>query len=129
MINPKVEEKQLRRISSLIIIGLGVITWLICLPRFGDLIVVLFLSGPLVGSAIWPIIGGLYWEKANPSGALAAMLFGSICGLIAYFKLGWFTASLIATTVSLVIMYGSTVFFPRSFNWELLKEVHPGVKQ
>ena len=123
MINPKVSETHLRRMTSLIIISLGIITWLICLPRLGDLIIVLFLSGPLVGSAIWPIIAGLYWEKANSQGALCAMLFGSTIGLIAYFQIGWFTASLIATAVSLVITYLSTIFFPQSFDWRTLDEL------
>ena len=123
MINPKVSETKLRRITAVIIIGLGGITWMICLPRLGDLIIVLFLSGPLVGSAIWPIIAGLYWDKANSHGALCAMLLGSAIGLIAYYKIGWFTASLISTAVSLVVTYLSTILFPQSFDWKTLDEI------
>ena len=122
MINPKVSETKLRRMTSIIIIGLGIVTWMICLPRLGDLIIVLFLSGPLVGSAIWPIIAGLYWEKANSQGALCAMLLGSTIGLIAYYQIGWFTASLISTAVSLVITYFSTILFPQPFDWKSLNE-------
>jgi len=122
MIAPKASEQRVRRISSFVILGLGLITWLICLPRIGDLIVVLFLSGPLVGSAIWPIITGLYWKRATSAGAISGMLLGSSAGLIAYFTLGWFTATLIATTVSMIAVITATFFSTSDFNWESLNE-------
>ncbi len=37
MFRPTISDQALRRLTTLIIIGLGVITWLICLPRLGKL--------------------------------------------------------------------------------------------
>ena len=124
MIDPSVSEDRLRTISSWIIIGLGIVTWLICLPRLGDLIQVLFLSGPLVGSAIWPVVTGLFWKRANRQGALWGMILGSACGVLAYYQIGWFTASLIGAGVSMIVVLLSTAFFPQDFDWDTLNE-HP----
>lgn len=124
MINPGVDEKNLRRLAGWVIVALGVVTWLICLPRPGDLIMVLFLSGPLVASAIWPVLAGLYWEDANRLGAVLAMVVGSTVGLIAYFTLGWFTASLVSAAVSMSIVVLSTKWAPQIFDWSKLEELH-----
>jgi len=123
MIDPDVSERRLRQLAGYIIIALGFVTWLICLPRPGDLIMVLFLSGPLVASAIWPVVAGLYWKHANPRGALAAMLLGSGVGLVAYFQIGWFTASLVSAAVSMLTMVASTWLAPRAFDWRELNEL------
>jgi Na+/proline symporter len=122
MLHPTASEARVRKLSTWIVVGLGLVTWLLCLPRLGDLLEVLFLSGPLVGSAIWPVAAGLYWKKANPTGALLAMLLGSGTGLVAYFQLGWYTASLVSTAVSLLVMVTATVLAPRSFDWSRLDE-------
>ncbi len=122
MILPDISDVQLRKASTLIIIGLGVLTWLVCLPRVGDLMTVLFYAGPFVGSAIWPIIAGLYWKRANQPGAVAAMVSGSAVGLYAYNAFGWYTASLIATVVSMIVMISFTLVSKTSFDWKNLNE-------
>ena len=124
MFMPDISDQQLRRVTTAIIMGLGMATWLICLPRVGNLMTVLFFAGPFVGSAIWPVIAGLYWRKANQMGAVSAMVVGSGVGLWAYFSFGWYTASLIATAVSMVITLLSIAFSKSRFDWELLNE-HP----
>lgn len=121
---PASDPVHLRRVSSRIIVGLGLLTWALCMPRLGDLIQVLFLSGPLVASAIFPVVGGLYWRQANGTAALAAMLAGSAAGLTAYFTLGWFTASLISAAVSAAVMALGTVMAKADFDWNTLDE-HP----
>jgi Na+/proline symporter len=115
-------DAHLRRVNGWVIAGLGLTTWIICLPRLGDLVEVLFLSGPLVASAIFPIVGGLYWSRAGGRTALAAMLLGSGVGLIAYYTLGWFTASLISASVSLLVMAAGTALAPAEFDWLRLDE-------
>jgi Na+/proline symporter len=122
MINPRAGEKLMRRISSGIIIGLGVFAWAFCMPRIGTLATVLFFAGPMVGSTIWPIVTGLFWKKANAKGALLGMLFGSITGLIAYFELGWYTASLIGAAVSMITVITFSISFPSDFDWNNLNE-------
>ena len=125
MFVPAATEQQLRSWGSLVIVGIGLVTWLICLPRVGTLASVLFFAGPMVGSTIWPIITGLYWKHTNRHGATAAMALGSIGGLIAYFSLGWYTASLIGTAISLVVTVASTRWAPHSFEWSRLAAGHP----
>ncbi|UXP31697.1 sodium:solute symporter family protein [Reichenbachiella agarivorans] len=122
MINPKANEKLLRRVSTGIIIGLGFLAWAFCMPRIGTLATVLFFAGPMVGSTIWPIVTGLFWRKANAKGALLGMILGSSLGLIAYFVLGWYTASLIGAAVSMITVLVCTYLFPDNFDWELMNE-------
>jgi Na+/proline symporter len=115
-------ERSLRFVAKLVVVALGLVTWLICLGEF-NILEVLFLSGPLVASAIWPIITGLYWKSANPAGAVSAMVLGSAAGLIAYYhpSLGWYTASLISVTVSMAVVCVASWLAPRAFDWDQFK--------
>lgn len=124
LINPKADEKLLRKTSARIIIGLGVAAWLVCLPRIGTLADVLFFAGPMVGSTIWPIAAGLFWKRASSQGALWGMVIGTATGLIAYFQLGWYTASLTGAAVSMLITVVSAYVAPDQFDWKQLNEVH-----
>ena len=118
-------DAQLRKWGTIVIVSIGFVTWLICLPRVGTLATVLFFAGPLVGSTIWPIIAGLYWKTANPKGALAAMLLGSLTGLAAYFQIGWYTGTLVGTAVSLLIVVVSNRVAPVAFDWRRLDRGGP----
>lgn len=110
-----------RKIAGASIVGLGLLTWLICLPNLGTLATVLFFAGPLVGSAIWPVLLGLFSERANPKAVIAALLFGSFGGLWAYMTLGWYTGALVGTAISMVICITGTLMFPASFDWARLQ--------
>ena len=116
MFNQDASPELLRSVARWVVVALGAVTWLICLREF-NLLQVLFLSGPLVASAIWPIIAGLYWKDTNRAGVVAAMLVGSGVGLVAYYELGWYTASLISVCVSMVIVFVSTRLAPQPFDW------------
>lgn len=122
LLRPKSTDRQLRKMSAFIVIGLGFFTWLVCLPRIGTLATILFFAGPMVGSAIWPIVTGLFWKKVNAKAAIVGMVGGTICGLIAYFQIGWYTSSLIGTAVSMVITISFTVFSKETFSWSQLNE-------
>ncbi|MHC4808748.1 MAG: sodium:solute symporter family protein [Planctomycetota bacterium] len=100
---PEASPASLRKAASAVIVAIGVATWLICLPKIGTLATVLFFAGPLVGSAIFPIVAGLYWERASSTAAVLAMVLGSVVGLVAYFQIGWYTAALVGTAVSFII--------------------------
>lgn len=119
---PSATEHQLRKFSGIMILVIGFIAWLICLPQIGTLASVLFFAGPLVGSTIWPIITGLFWEKANAKGALWGMVLGSGAGLISYFQLGWFTSSLVGALVSMVVVLVCTYYSRSRFDWKKLDE-------
>ena len=122
LINPKANQKKMRKMSSRIVVGLGLVAWLVCLPRIGTLATVLFFAGPMVGSTIWPIVTGLYWKKANYKGAFWGMLAGTAVGLLAYFELGWYTASLIGATISMIVVIAFTQLSNDEFDWHTLKE-------
>jgi hypothetical protein len=49
------------------------------------------------------------------------MVSGSVLGLIAYFTLGWYTASLIGTAVSFVVMMISLAVGNERFDWARLR--------
>lgn len=124
LINPKASEEKLRKASALIIVALGFFAWLVCLPRVGTLATVLFFAGPMVGSCIWPIVTGLFWKRASAVGALWGMLLGTVIGLIAYFQIGWYTASLIGAAVSMVVTIVASSLSKREFDWTTLDEDH-----
>ena len=128
LIHPKADEKQLRKVSAGIIIGLGIIAWMACLPRIGTLATVLFIAGPMVGSTIWPIATGLFWKKANAKGAMLGMLSGTTIGLIIYFTVGWYAASLVGAAVSMIVVIICTYSFPADFSWQDLDEKHASIK-
>ncbi|HHP7242218.1 MAG TPA: sodium:solute symporter family protein [Cyclobacteriaceae bacterium] len=120
--NPSVDEVRLKNISVYIIIGLGILAWLVCLPRIGTLADVLFFAGPMVGSTIWPILTGLFWKKANQKGAFWGMFLGSLLGLVSYFQFGWYTASLVGATISMLTVILFTYLTPADFRWSDLQE-------
>ncbi len=87
-----------RRSSSSLV---GVIAWLLAAPHW-PIINALFISGPLVGSLIWPVIAGLFWKRSTVPLVLAGIVAGCALGVSAYFTLGWFTASLVGAGVSML---------------------------
>ena len=121
------DEKTLSRAAVAVIIGVGLFAWALALFRF-NLEQVLFLSGPLVASVIWPVIAGLYWKKANRYATILAMLLGSGVGLYVYFNIGWFAASLVSAAVSMVVVLTGRLF-PQEFDWSKLDESNLEIKE
>jgi Na+/proline symporter len=119
-INPDASDERLRIMAKRIILLLGVITWLICLPRITTLGSLLQYLGAFVASTIWPIIAGLYWKRANANGALLAMVMGTVTGIWAYFAVGFYVAALVSAAVSMLIVVTSTWLMPATFDWERL---------
>ncbi len=121
-INPQASDEQLRRIAKIIIVLLGIITWLICLPRIATLGSLLQYLGAFVASTIWPIAAGLYLKKANSTGAFLAMLLGTLSGIWAFFSIGFYVAALVSAVVSMSIVLISMWLIPDNFEWERLNE-------
>ncbi|MEO0454220.1 MAG: sodium:solute symporter family protein [Verrucomicrobiota bacterium] len=125
-------EAKTRNASMLIIIGLGILTWVLCYGSYSygwNLIEVLFLSGPLVASAIWPVVAGLYYPKVPRIAASVSMLLGSVVGLIVYFQIGWFVASLTGAVVSGLTVLLISLCKQESFQWNSLDEKMKGTSQ
>ncbi|MEJ2396331.1 MAG: urea transporter, partial [Candidatus Thiodiazotropha sp.] len=119
-INPQADPEQLARAARWVILGLGIATWLLCLPRLTTLAALLHFTGAFVASTIWPIATGLFWRRANPTGAILAMLFGTVAGLIAYFQIGFYVAALVSAAVSMSIVLIATWSRPADFDWQQL---------
>jgi len=122
MIAPAAPPPRLKKVAQIMTLALGLLTWAVCLPRIGTLASVLFFAGPLVASMIWPIVTGLYWRNANSAGAVGGMLLGAGVGLVCYFAIGWYVASLIATAVSMSWVLVCTRFSRTRFDWDRLRE-------
>ena len=114
LLGKKHDEKNFRRVSGVVIIGVGVFAWILAAPKW-PIIEALFISGPLVGSLIWPVIAGLFWKRINRNIVILGMILGCTTGVIAYFQLGWFTASLVGTAVSMVFTILARYLSPEKF--------------
>lgn len=121
-IRPQASEQHQFRATKVIVVLLGLVTWLAAsyrgeLPIVGSLAELLYFTGAFVASAIWPIVAGLYWQRANPQGAAWSMILGSGVGLASYFLIGFYVAALVGAAVSLAVMVLSTWLMPRPFDW------------
>jgi Na+/proline symporter len=121
-LRPHASEQELRQAAKFIILILGVVTWLLCLPRATTVADLLFFMGAFVASTIWPILIGLYWKSANASGASLAMVLGTLFGLVAYFQIGFYVAALVSSAVSMSVMLLMSWLKPDAFDWNSLKE-------
>lgn len=119
---PAASEVTLRKAASITVVLLGLVAWALSLEKESGLLEVLFFAGPLVASTIWPIAAGLYWRQTNRLGALLALIGGSAIGLLAYFMIAWYVASLIGAAVSMLIVLISTWLAPQDFDWKTLNE-------
>ncbi|WP_019595210.1 sodium:solute symporter family protein [Thioalkalivibrio sp. ALM2T] len=121
-IRPQASEQHQFHATKVIVVLLGLVTWLAAsyrgeLPIVGSLAELLYFTGAFVASAIWPIVAGLYWQRANPQGAAWSMILGSGIGLASYFLIGFYVAALVGAAVSLAVMVLSTWLMPRPFDW------------
>ncbi|WP_110113295.1 sodium/pantothenate symporter [Bacillus sp. CGMCC 1.16541] len=76
-INPKANEKQVRKWSFLSTAIIGIAVFLVAIQP-PDLLIWfnLFSFGGLEAVFIWPIVLGLYWSKGNKYGAITGMIVG-----------------------------------------------------
>jgi len=121
-INPAASDRTLRKASVVIIFGLSVMAWLICLQRLTHLAGMIAFTGAFVGSTIWPIAAGLYWKRTNPIGSTLGMVAGSAIGLTMYYLVGWYVAALVGSAVSMLAVLITTLVAPRDFDWSHLHE-------
>src|SRR5690606_30460707 len=109
---------QMRRATARIIVGLGILTWILCAPRLTTLAELLYFTGAFVASTIWPIAAGLFWRHANTSGAVTGMIAGSIAGLYSYFAVGFYVAALVGAAVSMVSVLAFSLAKPAKFDFK-----------
>jgi SSS family transporter len=119
---PRASEAELARAARWVVLGLGLLAWLACLPRLTTLAELLYFTGAFVASTIWPIAAGLFWRRVNPAGAAIGMVAGTVIGLAGYFLIGFYVAALISAAVSMSIVLVTTWLQPGDFDWAELSE-------
>ncbi len=119
-IRPQASEEELARAARWVVTGLGLLAWLLCLPRITTLAGLLYFMGAFVASTIWPIAAGLFWRRVSGWGATLAMVSGTAIGLIAYFTIGFYVAALISAVVSMTVVLLSVWLRPADFDWRVL---------
>lgn len=121
-IKPDVTDEEMRRVVRLLIAGLCLLTIALSWKYVTSMYGLLLLTGALVGSTVWPVALGLYWEKTNPIAATLGMVLGSASGLLFYFSVSSFAAALIGFVVSALITILGSLYRPRTFDWNDLSE-------
>ena len=119
-IHQNASDEQCLKASRWVILGLGVVTWLLCVPKLTTLASLLYFTGAFVASAIWPIVFGLYFRWATNLAAGLAMLAGSCLGLLAYFQIGFYVAALSSCAVSLLVIVIVSQFGGAKFDFNAL---------
>ncbi len=119
-INPGASDETCFRAGRVIILLLGLMTWLLCVPRLTTLASLLYFTGAFVASAIWPIVFGLYYKWASGTAATLAMISGTCLGLLAYFTIGYYVAAVASCAVSLIVIVAVSKLENKSFDFEQL---------
>ena len=122
LLRPQASDLQLKQAARLMVVGLAVVTLVLSWPRLDSLASVLFFTGALVASTVWPVACGLYWRTANRTAAIAAMLAGSVVGLLAYVLIAPYCAAVFSAAVSAVVMLLGSRMRPERFDFTLLQE-------
>ena len=122
LLRPQASDAQLKQAARITVVGLAVVTLLLSWPRLDSLASVLFFTGALVASTVWPVACGLYWTHANRNAAIIAMVSGSVVGLLAYVLIAPYCAAVFSTAVSALVMVVGSAQWPERFQWSALKE-------
>ncbi|MEJ2115843.1 MAG: sodium:solute symporter family protein, partial [Gammaproteobacteria bacterium] len=120
LLNNKASREHLLHASKIIILLLGIVTWLLCVPRITTLGELLNFTGAFVASTIWPIVFGLYRTRLTGTFAGLAMVLGTSCGLLAYFQVGFYVAALTSCLVSLLICVSGLLIKDDEYVWDRL---------
>lgn len=115
----------LNRIAPWVVLGLGLLTFSLCMPRLSTLAELLYFTGAFVASTIWPVAAGLFSSRSNPRAAAAAMVLGTGAGLTAYFTIGFYVAALVSAAVSMLVVLGGMILRPDHFDFATLRGGEP----
>lgn len=119
---PGRSKAHLNQIGKFVVLGLGIVTWLLCLPRLATLGELLNLTGAFVASAIFPIVLGLFRPHLSGGTAAAAMFLGTVSGLVAYFQIGFYVAALTSAAVSAAVCCVGLLQSSAQFDWQKFQE-------
>lgn len=121
-LRPQATDQQLFKFNRYCIAGIGVLTWLFCLPQVATLGALLNFAGAFVASTIFPIVLGLYQNKLSGKYAAVAMAGGTLLGLVSYFLIGFYVAALTACALSAAVCAIGVWRSKQNFDWNKLQE-------
>jgi Na+/proline symporter len=121
LFKPTCSNQHLLEVSQYTVVGLGIVCWVLCLPKMTSLVELLNFTGAFVASTIWPIVFGLYGTRLTGISAGIAMLLGTISGLIGYFTIGFYVAALISCVISLCVVLIGLLSSNQTFDWCLMQ--------
>ncbi|WP_258240538.1 MULTISPECIES: sodium:solute symporter family protein [Pseudidiomarina] len=121
-LKPQASDQHLLRFNRYSILGLGIVTWLFCLPQIATLGALLNFAGAFVASTIFPVVLGLYQRKLTGTYAAAAMALGTLSGLVGYFTIGFYVAALLSCIVSAALCGFGLLTSQARFDWQQLNE-------
>ena len=122
LLRPQASDAQLKQAARQMVVGLSVLTLALSWPRLDSWASVLFFTGALVASTVWPVACGLYWSSANRWAAIVAMAAGSAVGLSAYVLIAPYCAAVFSAAVSAVVMVVGSRWQPEGFDFNRLQE-------
>ncbi|AXF55352.1 sodium:solute symporter family protein [Salicibibacter kimchii] len=107
--NPKATQRQILKVSAFSTWVIGLVVMVISLNP-PDFLVVLYTAavGFMAASLFAPLVLGIWWKRANLTGAVIGLLVGAISYLIAFigFDLPYNSEILVALPLSIVAMIG-----------------------
>lgn len=123
-IRPEMPERRLLFSLRIIVVILGIIAILVCLPEVLTMLQVLIIMGVVNSAFLFPISFGLLWEKVNRNAAFIAVIAGVIAGYYVYFTVGPFQGIFVSGWASFLITLIGTLIAPQKFEWKQLTELH-----
>lgn len=114
-INPNASEKQVVRIGLITMWVVGILALIAALnPPQIITIMVAWVSGGMVAGFAFPILLGIWWERANKEGALAGMVIGTVLyiALVLAKPFPLVSEVLVAAPVSAVVMIVVSLLTP-----------------
>jgi Na+/proline symporter len=111
LIGSEIDETTFRKWASIVIIATGTLTWALALPEW-NIVQAFYSSGPLVGTLIWPVIAGIFWKKYNRPLILTGIIVAAVCGIIVYFQIAWYSATLVSAALSMLFTLAAKFIAP-----------------
>lgn len=128
-IKDDVTQEELLQYGKYLTVVVGFAGFVLSLPRILTMLQMLIFLGVINIAFVFPIIAGLWWEKANSNVVFAAALTATTIGYWAYFNIGSLQGIVVSGWISFVITYGGSKIWPGDFDWQRLQDVGQDITQ
>lgn len=124
-----VTEDELLQYGKYLTIVVGIAGFILSLPRILTMLQMLVFLGVINIAFVFPIVAGLWWEKANSNVVFVAALTATVVGYWAYFNIGSLQGVVVSGWLSFVITYGGSLVWSSDFDWQRLQRVGQDITQ